>query len=138
LAAAIVALALPAGCASTVAHDQRRAPRPRALVLPRPEKNGRWTKLLLSPDGSTYLGQWSGECEIQTAYLVPARRGTAWPVTDYLRGSAQSIALGWAGSRARVRLPQGQPPVRRPGVYLVDPRTMTMTLERPVRRKPGC
>jgi hypothetical protein len=94
--------------------------------------------LLLSPDGGTYLGQWSGECEIRTAYLISAHGSEARPLTDYARGSAQSIAVGWAGTSARVRLPQGQPPERKPGVYLVDPKTLAMTLERPLPRRRGC
>lgn len=94
--------------------------------------------MLPSPDGSTLLAQWSGECEIQIAYLAGADMGKPRPVTDYGRGSAQSIALGWVGSKARVRLPQGQPPSRKPGVYLVDPKTMAMTLEHPAQRRHGC
>ena len=120
-----------AGCGSTAKQAE-------GLVVAKPDQAGRWTKLLLSPDAKTYLGQWSGECEIQTAYFVHAGGAKPRPLTDYTRGSAQSIAIGWVGAKARVRLPQGQPPERKPGVYLVDPKTMAMTLERPLQRGPGC
>jgi len=135
--AALVVVLVLAGCGSSPRHAASSRS-DRQLLLPKPQSAGRWTKLLLSPDGGTYLGQWSGECEIRTAYLISARSGHARPLTNYGRGSAQSIAVGWAGTRARVRLPQGQPPRRKPGVYLVDPKTMTLTLERRLSRQRGC
>jgi hypothetical protein len=125
---------LAAGCGAAANHASTSA----SLTVPLPERHGHWTRLLLSNDGLTYLGQWSGECEIQTAYLVPARGGRPRPITNYARGSAQSVALGWVGRRARVRLPQGQPPSRAPGVYLVDPKTMAMTLERRLALARAC
>src|SRR5919199_4674437 len=92
-------LLLLAGCGSSA----RTAA---GLTVPRPDRTGRWTMVLLSPDTKTYLGQWSGECEIQTAYFIPAAGGKPRPLTSYARGSAQSIAVGWGGAKARVRLPQ--------------------------------
>ena len=135
VAVALLVIVLAAGCGGAAKHA---ASTTRALTVAKPSDAGRWTMLLLSPDGSTYLGQWSGECEIQTAYLVPASGGKPRPITDYSHGSAQSIAIGWAGSKARVRLPQGQPPQLKPGVYLVDPETMEMTLERRLARGASC
>ena len=129
--AGLAVMLLLAGCGSSANHED-------GLVLPRPDRAGRWTMLLLSPDTRTYLGQWSGECEIQTAYFVPAAGGEARPLSEYARGSAQSVALGWVGAKARVRFPRGRPPEQEPGVYLVDPRTMSMTLERALPRGPGC
>jgi hypothetical protein len=82
--------------------------------------HGFWRSVELSPDRKTLLLQWSGECEVQTAYLAHADgRG--------LRAVApESVALGWTPSgRAVVDLPTrgcaGR--ARRPGIYLVDPRT---------------
>jgi hypothetical protein len=135
--AALVVVLVLAGCGSSSKHSATSS-LDRRLLLPKPQSTGRWTKLVLSPDGGTYLGQWSGECEIRTAYLISAHGSEARPLTDYARGSAQSIAVGWAGTSARVRLPQGQPPERKPGVYLVDPKTLAMTLERPLPRRRGC
>jgi hypothetical protein len=135
--APLIAVALLAGCAG----DSTRADEPPhgdALVLPRPDGTGEWTKVLLSPDRSTYLAQWSGECEIQTAYVIPAHSRALKPITDYRRGSAESVAIGWSGSHARVRLPRGQPPSRKPGVYLVEPRTMSMSLVRRLPARTGC
>jgi hypothetical protein len=131
-----LAAAAAGGCGSHVAENA--APASRALKIAKPDRRGHWTKLLLSTDGRTYLGQWSGECEIQTAYFVDADGGKPRPITNYERGSAESVALGWVGSKARVRLPQGRPPERKPGIYLVDPETMAMTLERPLPMRPGC
>jgi hypothetical protein len=137
---AVLALAvLVTGCGSHRRHSgATTAASDGPIVVGRPSRAGHWTKLLLSPDRSTYLAQWSGECEIQTAYFVPAGGGRPRPVTNYANGSAESLALGWAGSKARIRLPQGQPPDRKPGVYLVDPKTMAMTLARRTKPRRGC
>jgi hypothetical protein len=99
---------------------------------------GHWRKLFLSPDGKTLLAEWSGECEIQTAYFISTGGGTPRAVTDYSRESATSVALGWRGSRALVRLPVGEASRRKPGVYLVDPSTLAKTLVRPLPRRYGC
>ncbi len=108
-------------------------------VVARPiEDVGRWSNVFLSPDGETLLAQWSGACEIPTAYFVPTNGGRPRALTDYSKGSAISIAVGWQGSKARVRLPVGEGSARKPGIYVVDPATMAKTL---VRRLPvayGC
>src|SRR4051812_12832541 len=132
----VVLLVVAAGCGSTT--PKKDSAPARAPAVGEPAGEGHWLKLLLSPDGRTYLGDWSGECEIRTAYFVGAHGGKPRPITNYARGSAESIALGWVEGRARVRLPSGQPPSRRPGVYRVDPQTMKMTLERALPWRPGC
>jgi hypothetical protein len=133
---AVLALVALAGCGSTT---RPAASRPvNALVVPRPEPIGHWTKLLLSPDGKTYLAQWSGTCEIQIAYLVPVEGGKPRALSNYERDGAESVALGWRRTLARVLLPQGQPPSYSPGVYLIDPRTHAMKLERARPREPDC
>ena len=81
---------------------------------------GYWRSVERSPDRKTFLLQWSGECESQTAYLARADgRG--------LRAAAtESVALGWTRSgRAVVDLPRGAcgRAASRPGIYLLDPRT---------------
>jgi hypothetical protein len=83
-------------------------------------RGGYWRSIELSPDRKTLLLQWSGECESQTAYLARADGGRLRPV------GTESVALGWTRSgRAVVDLPRGAcaGAARRPGIYLVDPRT---------------
>jgi hypothetical protein len=85
------------------------------------------------------LAQWSGECEQQSTYLVSAADGRARPV---FAGHA-SDPIGWTTSGlARVRLAdqvwRGKTLLHRPGVYLVDPRTTSVRLERVVPASTGC
>jgi hypothetical protein len=84
---------------------------------------GHWRNARLSPDGKTLLAQWSGECEAQIAYFIPAEGGEARPVTGR---SEWSEALGWTDDGvARVRLANGAcgTTMHKPGVYLIDPET---------------
>jgi len=84
---------------------------------------GHWEDAAVSPDGRTWLAQWSGECEAPSAWFVDAR--THQPRFAGPSGTAlESYALGWlADGRALVQfdpeicapaLPSG------PGVYAVD------------------
>ena len=109
-----------------------------AVVAGPIEKVGRWLGLYVSPDGKTLLAQWSGACEISTAYFVSAAGGKPRPLTNYAKGSAESGAYGWRGSRALVSLPRGEWPNRKAGTYLVDPRTMDKQLVRARHTQPGC
>jgi hypothetical protein len=132
------------GCGTTTS---RRASNPQetvhgdshVLVLRPAGPLGRWVKLLLSPDGTTYLGQWSGECEVQEAFFIPVRGGMPRPVTG--RRGDESLALGWAmHNRARILVPRALcgTQFRAPGVYLVDPRgRRPVVLVRRVRARPG-
>jgi hypothetical protein len=83
---------------------------------------GHWRFALPSPSGMTYLAQWSGECEVPTAYF--ARPGSrpipvvGPPVVEYL---PESFGLGWTmDGRALVLLPEGAcgGSMEPPGVYL--------------------
>lgn len=130
----LLALAL-AGCGSTKATPPARGGAKTLVVRPG-GRNGFWRKLLLSPDGKTYLGQWSGECEVQETFFVPAAGGEPRPVTG--RGE-ESVALGWAPrNRARILVPRAAcgSQFRRPGVYLVD-RSGHSVLVTASRPKPG-
>jgi len=100
---------------------------------------GWWRRVVPSPDHRVLLAQWSGECELQSTYLVSAAGGDARPV---FAGHA-SEALGWTvAGLARVRLAdqvwRGKTLLHRPGVYLVDPRTTSVRLERLVPASTGC
>lgn len=106
---------------------------------PLPGVPGWWRRVFAAPDGQTLLAQWSGECEQQSTYLLTPVDGSFRPV---FVGHA-SEAMGWtAAGLARVRLDdriwRGSTPLRRPGVYVVDPRTMTARLERSSAGHPGC
>jgi hypothetical protein len=120
----VAAIALLAGCgsskaskpATTTAHGDSYT-----VVLEPAGKSGHWVKLYLSPDTKTWLGQWSGECEVQTAYFLPAHGGKPRPVTGH--AGDESVALGWAlHNRARILVPKAAcgSRFRKPGVYLVD------------------
>jgi hypothetical protein len=102
------------------------------------ERTGYWRKLFLSPDGKTLLAEWSGECELPTAFFVPAAGGLPRTVTVGSTSSRSSEALGWDGPRARVLLPRGAAGSGRSGVYLVDPRSLHATLVQPRPAKTGC
>ena len=73
------------------------------LELPLPphpagtEMSGLWAYALRSPDGKEVLAQWSGECEVPTAFLIV--HGVPRPVTGEPNLSAtppNSVALGWS------------------------------------------
>jgi hypothetical protein len=85
---------------------------------------GHWAWAALSPDGTTILAQWSAECEVPTAFLIPADGGSPTPITgeeDWAK-SPESVALGWTiDGRAIAFLPKGPPcgnGSRVPGIYL--------------------
>jgi hypothetical protein len=94
-------------------------------------------KLFLSPDAKTWLGQWSGECEVQTAYFIPVRGGKPRSVTG--DAADEATALGWASrNRARILVPRAAcgKQFRRPGIYLVD-RAGHATLVKRVKARAG-
>jgi hypothetical protein len=88
-------------------------------------REGYWRSVELSPDRRTLLLQWSGECEVPTAYLARANGGGLRPI------ATESAALGWTPSgRAVVDLARGgcAGSTRRPGIYLVEPRSRRAAL----------
>ena len=99
--------------------------------------HGWWRRVLPSPDGETLLGQWSGDCEIQTTYMIRVG-GQPRPIFS----EAESFALGWSNDgRARVQVPIAAKDTRgdvRAGIYRVQPRTLAHTIERPLGQGPHC
>jgi len=97
---------------------------------------GWWRRVIAAPSRTVLLGQWSGECETQTTYIV--ERGRARPIF----AQSESYAVGWSTEgQARVRVPMEARDPRgdvRAGIYLVDPQTLAHTLERPLARGPAC
>jgi hypothetical protein len=86
---------------------------------------GHWVSAQLSPDGRTVLAQWSAECEVPIAFLIPVARGKPRPVAGTPREPPpESIGLGWGpDGLAVVFLPSlggcGKG-YEGPGVYLVS------------------
>jgi hypothetical protein len=71
---------------------------------------GHWRWAALSPDGSTLLAQWSAECEVPFAFLVPASGGSPRLVTGEAdwTDAPESEALGWTtAGEPIVHLPKG-------------------------------
>ena len=107
---------------------------------PVPGRIGWWLRVIASPDRRTLLGQWSGECESLSTYLVSTADGKARP----LFGQRSSAGLGWsADGRARVRLLEPIYATRtrirfRAGTYRIDPVTLQVELERARSAVQGC
>jgi hypothetical protein len=96
----------------------------RPLEVPSPTRVGHWAWAKLSPDGETILAQWSAECEVPIAYLVPAAGGKPREAVP----SYSSRALGWThDGRAIVDVLESScgPASPKPGIYLVDPEGAT-------------
>jgi len=114
------------------AADRREAGDQEGIDIPPPHGaiyegvvTGHWRYVIPSPDGTMLLAQWSGECEVPTAFFVSVGDGRSTAVTGQwgLRHTFESFALGWtADDRAVVVLPQGAcgGGMERPGVYLFD------------------
>jgi hypothetical protein len=85
---------------------------------------GHWTYALASPDGRTWLAQWSGECEAQTAWFVPAGGGDPRPAGP-TRDEDWAFSSGGAGwlpdGRAIVDFDDAAcgTPIGRPGSYAI-------------------
>ena len=102
---------------------------------------GHWRWAALSPDGSTLLAQWSAECEVPFAFLVPATGGLPRLVTgeSRLEDAPESEALGWTtDGEPIVRLPKGicGKGASAPGTYVFSdgrPRRVDAALEPSLR-----
>jgi hypothetical protein len=104
-----------------------------------PHRPGWWRRVVAAHDRKTLLAQWSGECELQSTYFVSSSGGRARPI---FRGHASTIA-GWTHpGLARVRLEEAvwrkNVQVYRPGVYLVNPKTLAVRLQNERPARPGC
>jgi hypothetical protein len=89
-----------------------------ALAIGKPPgaKVGHWARAFLSPDGKTFLAEWSAECEVPTAFFVPSRGGVPRLVT----GAHPSQADGWSqDGRAIVEVWRGDCGVSKRDMYLV-------------------
>ena len=85
---------------------------------------GHWDWAAVSPDGEWLVAQWTAECEVPVAFLVPVGGGKAVPVARDRYGPATSKALGWTrDGRAIVELPglSCGSTSQRPGTYVLRP-----------------
>jgi hypothetical protein len=117
------------GKSDRIASPPRHADSRQVTFLPA-EPDGFWRTIERSPDLKWWLGQWSGDCEAQETFLITANGGKPRRI---LPAGAESYALGWSGRQARIRLPRavcGGNGELRPGIYLVEPRTLRLTRER--------
>jgi hypothetical protein len=105
-------------------HARRVATAPLSGHLTR--VSGHWLDVWPSPDGKLLLAQWSGECEIPTAFFITLDDGSMRVVTHHRDWTTapESEALGWRpDGLALVRLGRGLcgTGASRPGVYAIDP-----------------
>ena len=106
------------------AHGQAPEPMPPTnLEAPKGQaKRGHWEAARPASDGKMLLAQWSGECEVPTAYFIDraSHRMTAAGATK--SGEPESFALGWLSTRtAAINFPRAAcGSGRSPGIYSVS------------------
>lgn len=91
-----------------------------------PNPMGHWRWVLPSPDGGGLLGQWSGECEIPTAFITSPEHG-GWvaamgqvPWWD----APESTAVGWTPDGTAIVAAHSAGcgvGAEQPGLYLLEP-----------------
>jgi hypothetical protein len=112
---------------------------PAEIVKQDPHPAGFWVpgRLFPSPDGNLLLAQWSGQCEVQSTYLVSVQTGERRSI---LRRTDESSALGWTkeGS-AKIMVPRPTCGSSRlaVGIYAIDPSSLRPTLVRRIKPRPG-
>jgi hypothetical protein len=91
-------------------------------LAPARSGTGHWRYALPSPDGKWVLGQWSGECEAPSAFLINVASGR---VEDVAPAAVDSYGIGWApDGRAIVGIgagPCADAGFTDTGTFLVDP-----------------
>jgi hypothetical protein len=97
----------------------------RTLVGAGGRGGGHWRFAYASPDGSTLLAQWSGECEVPTAFRVPIQGGEPVTLTgEPLAEAPNSTALGWSPDGRTIAYLPADPGcgsgIPESGIYLVD------------------
>jgi hypothetical protein len=112
---------------------------PAEIVKQDPHPAGFWVpgRLFPSPDGKMLLAQWSGQCEVQSTYLVSARTGERRPI---LRRADESSAFGWTkNGSAKILVPRPTCGGSRlaAGIYAIDPTTLKPTLLRRIKPRLG-
>src|ERR671934_615324 len=83
---------------------------------------GHWEWAEFAPNGRDVLAEWSGECEIPTAFLIRGGKVKPYGASTYAH-APESEPLGWlADGRAVVQFDMGLcgSGIPEPGVYAVD------------------
>jgi hypothetical protein len=112
---------------------------PAEVVKRDPHPAGFWVpgRLFPSADGKVLLAQWSGQCEVQSTYLVSTQTGKRRAI---LGRADESSALGWTrNGSAKIKVPR---PIcggahLAAGIYAIDPATLRPTLLRRIKPGPG-
>ncbi|HEY2938746.1 MAG TPA: hypothetical protein VGJ27_02955 [Gaiellaceae bacterium] len=112
---------------------------PAEVVKKDPLPAGFWVpaRLFPSSDGKVLLAQWSGQCEVQSTYLISTQTGKRRAI---LGRAGESTALGWTkDGLAKIRVPRPVCGGTRlaAGIYAIDPATLKPTLLRRIRPRPG-
>jgi hypothetical protein len=102
---------------------------------PGSSSNGEWVNASASPDGSRILAQWSGKCQSNQAFLVPASGGQPAGMDKVLHmDGIESFAIGWTkDDRAIVAVPGSSvcsDSIKEPGIYLIDKNRIATLLYR--------
>jgi len=104
---------------------------------------GHWRWAAVSPDGGLILAQWSGECEVPTAFFIEAVGGVPRSVTgpySRMKPPVSSEALGWTtDERAIVFSPElpGCGSTVDSGVFLINPSGPVERIARAEPREPS-
>jgi hypothetical protein len=108
----------------------------RSVLARAPDRHGgSWAWAEFAPNGHDVLAEWSGQCEIPTAFLISGGKVRPYGAATYAH-APQSEALGWLpDGRAIVQFDFGAcgGGIRAPGVYAV-PRHGSAQLLRPTAR----
>jgi hypothetical protein len=102
-------------------------------------RQGHWERVLAGPRGRIVLAEWSGECEVPSAYLIT----THDRVLRQVFGAHPATVLGWTSDGlARVKLLKpvyAKTRIRFPsGIYRVTPSGHAVRLERRIAPALGC
>jgi hypothetical protein len=110
----------------------------RTTLTRAPDRHGgSWEWAEFAPNGRDVLAEWSGECEIPTAFLISGRMARPYGASSYAH-APESEPLGWLpDGRAIVQFDAGTcgSGIETPGVYAV-PRRGHAEILRATGRKP--
>jgi hypothetical protein len=113
---------LPTSIEERVNGRRRRIIGPPVRRGPDGRIHGHWVHVKVSPTSRWLLAQWSGECEVPTAFLVEDGKVRTFGADTYA-GAPESGALGWLrDGRAVVHFPVGAcgGSFRTPGTYVIS------------------
>jgi hypothetical protein len=113
---------LPTSIEELVSGSRRLIVGPPVRRGPDRRIHGHWVYVKVSPSTHRLLAQWSGECEVPTAFLVERRKVRPFGAGTHA-GAPESGALGWLrDGSAVVHFPVGAcgRSLRTPGTYVIS------------------